>query len=482
MIAAQVRPVDWWDPYHSVPAWADALMWVLLGATVVSYVAIFVLMLHAVGEPRRQRRVFERGDMPGEEEYLWVFLVPALDEEVTIADSVGRLAGVEATHRVILVIDDGSEDRTPEILAGLDVPGLTVLRRDPPNARKGKAAGLDAAWDHLERNVLTLPEHVGRSRDHVIVCVVDADGRLSPEAPHIVAPYFGDPWTGGVQVLVRIYNRRHYLTWSQDLEFGVFGYIYQLGRSRWGTANMGGNGQFNRLSALDDVVATEDLPEGVERGPWRDRLTEDQDIGVRLLQYGWHGHQTVRTTVEQQGVTNLRRLYRQRTRWAQGAWQSIALLWRTGRISASWLARADAFVYLIMPILQVAMGLGLVLAVVFWGFFHVAFYSLWWPVLIFALGLSFFAGFAGLFVGIRRGWRGLLFAVVGIVPYMFYTWLIYPALVRALFRWAFGSGTWAKTAREPMDENLPAVSEDAEVTTEGTEGPKGSASNPSSPV
>ena len=48
-----------------------------------------------------------------------------------------------------------------------------------------------------------------------------------------------------------MYNRQHPLVWLQDVEFGVYGHLFQAGRDHWGTAGMGGNGQFNRLSALD---------------------------------------------------------------------------------------------------------------------------------------------------------------------------------------------------------------------------------------
>jgi hypothetical protein len=62
--------------------------------------------------------------------FTWVFLVPALNEEVTIRDSVQRLLDLDLAHRRVLVIDDGSDDRTPEILAAVDHPDLLVLRRD----------------------------------------------------------------------------------------------------------------------------------------------------------------------------------------------------------------------------------------------------------------------------------------------------------------------------------------------------------------
>ena len=80
---------------------------------------------------------------------------------------------------------------------------------------------------------------------------------------------------------------------------------------------MGGNGQFNRLAALDAVAD--------EEGPWRDKLTEDQDLGLRLLAAGWEGRQDLRATVDQQGLSKLRPLFRQRTRWSQGNLQAIGL-------------------------------------------------------------------------------------------------------------------------------------------------------------
>ena len=159
-----------------------------------------------------------------------------------------------------------------------------------------------------------------------------------------------------MQALVRIYNRGGFLTNMQDLEFAIYGSVYQAGKNREGTAGMGGNGQFNRLSALDSIVE--------EAGPWRDRLTEDQDIGLRLLSAGWRSHQEVRAEVHQQGVPRLRPLLRQRTRWAQGNLQSIDLLASTLRAPFSRGARLEEALYLFMPLWQTAVGLGFVTAVV----------------------------------------------------------------------------------------------------------------------
>ena len=277
--------------------------------------------------------------------WTWVFLVAALNEEITIADSVSRLLALDLANRKVIAIDDGSDDRTPEILATFSDPDLYVLRRNLPDARKGKAQALNAAYRCIGQR---LP---GVDRERVIVVVVDADGRIAPTAPHFAAAHFEDPEVGGVQALVRIYNRTGFLTQMQDVEFSVYGSVYQAGRNRDGTAGMGGNGQFNRLAALDAIVEGD--------GPWRNRLTEDQDLGLRLLAAGWKSRQEMRAVVEQQGVPRLRPLLRQRTRWAQGNLQALDLLGATWRSPFPRAARVGEVLYLLMPLWQAIAGAAL---------------------------------------------------------------------------------------------------------------------------
>ncbi|ROS76552.1 glycosyltransferase family 2 protein [Cellulomonas sp. PhB143] len=469
-----MRP-PWWQPYYGLPTTLQVVLWALL---VVAVLSMLTVVLHATAAARERRRR-PRGPVPDEADFLWVLVVPALDEEVTIADSVARLRAVRATHKVVLVVDDGSTDATPQILAGLAGPDLTVLRRDLPNARNGKAAGLDDAWRYVGEHVLASGAHAGFPRDRVVVGVVDADGRLGLDAPAAVAEHLGDPAVGGVQLLVRIYNRSTYLTWAQDVEFSVFGHVFQLGRSWFGTANLGGNGQFNRLSALDSVVVTRDLPLGVDRGPWRDRLTEDQDLGVRLLQAGWQGRQTTRAAVEQQGVPRLGRLYRQRTRWAQGGWQALSLLRGVRRTPGGAVARLDAAVYLLTPLVQLALGLGLVLAVVL-VVYRVPLYTRYWPVVVFFVALSFGPGLLGLLAR-GSGLRGVLGAVLGVLPYTLYSWLVYPVVASGMVRQAVGRTSWAKTARESI-RPVPSGATPSGVTPPTRPGPAGAGDGPPGPA
>jgi cellulose synthase/poly-beta-1,6-N-acetylglucosamine synthase-like glycosyltransferase len=368
--------------------------------------------------------------------WTWVFLVAALNEEITIADSVERLLALELAERKVIVIDDGSDDATPEILAGFSDPDLYVLRRELPEARQGKAEALNAAYHCIGYG---LP---GVDRERVIVVIVDADGRIAPAAPHYAAAHFEDPQVGGVQALVRIYNRSGFLTQMQDVEFSVYGGVYQAGRNRAGTAGMGGNGQFNRLSALDAISDA--------TGPWRNRLTEDQDLGLRLLAAGWKQRQELRAVVEQQGVPRLRPLLRQRTRWAQGNLQAFDLLGALWRSPFPRPARTGQVLYLLMPLWQTIVGAALICAIAL-AASGIA------PIMPSAdvLPEVYVLGFSNSVLGSLAtrhavGWRSWVRAVAVAHLYALYTWLLFPVLLRALFRQVAARRDWSRTDRVPL--------------------------------
>lgn len=403
-----------------------------------------ILAFKGKGAMRRQPA------LGGESEHLWVFFVPALNEEVTIADTVQRLVGLRVTNKIMMIIDDGSTDATPQILAGIDDPDLSVLRRDPPNAQQGKGAALNNAWVVLHERLRTDPRWSAFPADRVLVTVVDADGRLDPDFANAVAGHFHDPAIGGVQLRVEIYNTWSVLARLQDVEFRVYGALYQMGRAAWGTAGMGGNGQINRLSALDDVARYNG--EVGEAVPWRDRLTEDQDLGISLLACNWHAGQELRAAVHQQGLANPRRLLRQRTRWAQGCLQACRRMRvpLAARIPLS--AKAEYVQWLLQPIIQFYVGLMLFLSialVVVYGITALPFDEPWEVAVVLFLSLG------GTTLGCTVAWirtqsDGLWRGLAWSIPYALYSWFMMPVYIRAMFRELSGRSAWAKTAREPI--------------------------------
>src|SRR5579872_3557851 len=141
--------------------------------------------------------------LPAPTDLLFVFVLPCLNEELVIKRSLERLLSV-AGNFAVLVIDDGSDDATADIVLSAGDERVHLLRRVLPNARDGKGRALNCAYRYLmDSDVLG-----GRSHDDVVLAVIDADGRVALNALTEVAPYFRDPKVGGVQIGVRMFNAR----------------------------------------------------------------------------------------------------------------------------------------------------------------------------------------------------------------------------------------------------------------------------------
>ncbi|MFD0318560.1 glycosyltransferase family 2 protein [Streptomyces flavalbus] len=312
------------------------LMTLVASAVLVCFL-LYVLGMFALG---RKESAPGTGDGPMDP-LLFVFVLPCLDEELVIGASLERLLALPDRNWVALVVDDGSTDGTADIVGRCADPRVLLLRRTPPQARQGKGAALNAAYRHL-RTTWHTPAFAGYGADQIIVAVLDADGRLSPDALCVVAPAFRDPGVGAVQIAVRIHNAPSgLLARLQDIEFVTFTEIFQRARSRIGSAGLGGNGQFTRLSALETVG----------EAPWSRCLTEDLDLGVRLVCHGWRSHFTSRTHVAQQGLTRPRPFLRQRTRWFQGHLQCATRIPGILRAQLALRVAADLLITLTLPLL-----------------------------------------------------------------------------------------------------------------------------------
>lgn len=323
-----------------------------LGYTVIGMSAGYLALAMGAGllELRRQRAALRvQGDTAYDNPHLGrrdrrhlYALIPCLNEESVIGVTVDGLLG---PHTTVVVIDDGSDDDTSRVArrsgeqARAEGRGgeVVVVRRELPEARKGKGEALN----HGIRLVRDAVRTRGQDPRETVVCVMDADGRLSDRALAHVLPLFDDPRVGGVQLGVRIRNRRgNFLTWFQDYQFWAMAAVTQFGRNLTKTVSLGGNGQFTRLSALD----------GLGERPWSQSLTEDLDLAISLAVRGWRLRTTAHASVDQQGVSDLRRLVRQRTRWYQGhmtASRRMGEIWRAPRMRH--LAALEMFAYLLVP-------------------------------------------------------------------------------------------------------------------------------------
>lgn len=322
----------------------------VISVTFITYVFVIVV-------PFLRCRRRPAGNAAG---FSWHFFVPARDEERVIAITLDYLrASFPTTH--VWVIDDASTDTTAAIVATIAgrERNVHVVSRRLPDARTGKGEALNAAYRQLDA---WLPADADRQR--VIVGVVDADGRPAADCLDVCAAdhLFGDPDVGSVQICVRMGNRDdrrpfphrgrcanlfgRTLVRLQDLEFRAAISAIQMNRRRTRTVGLGGNGQFSRLSALDDVRAAFGRP-------WHGALLEDYELSLHLLLTGHRNEYTDDTLVDQEGLPDLRRLLTQRTRWGQGTMQCgnyLPKLWASRHVPT--IGALEAAYYLLQPWLQ----------------------------------------------------------------------------------------------------------------------------------
>jgi 1,2-diacylglycerol 3-beta-glucosyltransferase len=380
------------------------------------------------------------------------FLVPCLNEELVIGETVRRLLAEPGC--TVIVIDDGSSDQTAELAraaaAACGEPArLVVLSRSGMESRRGKGAALNAAFPVIVRDV----EARNLDPNDVIVAVMDADGRLSAGAVDAAVKLFGDASVGGVQLVVRIRDRRTLIAQFQDIEFWMISALSQFARSASGTVSLGGNGQFTRLSALQELAGD----------PWSRSLTEDLDLGLRLIAAGWRVTTTTHAFVDQQAVDTFRRLLRQRTRWYQGHMGSMRRLpdlWRSNNVNE--VAILEVTSYLLVPwlivlpwsilqqwiIYQLLVGSG-------HGIFATGLGSMPWRVTYGLLwyALSFAPNLLIGFVYARRTHAVTLRRAL-VLGHLMIAWnyVGYVAAWRAIIRMVSGRTNWNKTTRnsEPV--------------------------------
>ena len=218
-------------------------------------------------------------------------LVPAYNEEGYVGRTVASL--LEADYpdgkKRIVVVDDGSIDRTYEEARQYESETVTVVRKK----NGGKYAALNYGLLFA---------------DTELVVTVDADSVVETDALRkIVAPFEADSNVGAVASNVKLFNRDSFVTKCQTLEY-VFGInIYRRLFDHVGAVSIvpGCLGAYRR-SALDDVLGYDPHT-----------LTEDYDTTMKLLKQGYEVRFS-EAVVYTEGPDTWRDLYDQRLRWYRG--------------------------------------------------------------------------------------------------------------------------------------------------------------------
>lgn len=366
-----------------------------------------------------------------------IFVMPCLNEGLVIGASLRRLLSLDYPNFHIVVIDDGSDDDTADVVRTFDDPRLILFQRKLPNARQGKGHALNAAFKFILGGGV-LPN---LDPENTVLAVVDADGHMDPESLNYVIPAFEDTTLAGAQIGVRINNRTsNLLARMQDFEFVVYTELFQRGRVKLKSVGLGGNGQFVRVSAMQSLGPS----------PWSSSLTEDLDLGVRLTLAGYRIDYCPNVAVHQQGLESTGRWLRQRARWFQGflqGWGQLADILTRLRGSR----RVDLFYLLTSPVL-ILITTFLTLSFLTWmigfavnlvaGTAQPSWLLLWTYVLAFGPGILLSLAYRGHEPGL-----GYIKAIAFGHLYVVYSLLWVLAGWRAVWNQIRGKTGWAKTER-----------------------------------
>jgi len=221
-------------------------------------------------------------------------IVPAFNEDVVIERSILSLMHQTYTNMEIIVVDDGSNDKTYRYAKRYEGGRVKVVTK--PNG--GKSRAINFGIQHATGD---------------LIMVVDADSRLNDDAVGLMVQYFDDPIIAAVAGSVYVVNQDHIITRLQALEYIEGLNMVRNGQSLLKMVNIipGPIGMF-RLDALIKVGLYD-----------HDTYAEDCDLTLKLLAEGYAIDFESDAVAYTEAPEQLLDLIKQRYRWTRGILQAI---------------------------------------------------------------------------------------------------------------------------------------------------------------
>ena len=294
----------------AAPHWLDPSRSLLPALTLAIVLGGYGLrtVLRRAASADGSEAVSDSSDLPDAETACWPsvdVVVAARDEEAVVTRLVERLSALRypADRLSLCVVDDGSEDRTPDRLAVLQdrFPALRVIRR-PRNAGGGKSGALNAALAQTQGEWLL---------------ILDADAQLAEDQLERLIPFASGGGWSAVQMRKAVNNAEdNWLTRVQAMEMAFDSQIQQGRLAGGGVAELRGNGQLLRRDLLEACGGFNE-----------ETVTDDLDLSFRLLLHEARIGILWNPPVQEEAVETLQALWKQRQRWAEGGLQRFLDYW-----------------------------------------------------------------------------------------------------------------------------------------------------------
>lgn len=253
-------------------------------------------------------------DKPPEREGPWPFvsvMVPAHNEQAVIARSVRAMLKMDYPAFEVIVIDDGSRDRTLGALVPfMSDPRLRIVHKP---ANEGKAMALNDA----------IPLARGE-----ILMGLDADAEPDPQLLRWIVPHFDSPRVAAVTGNPRVRNTDTFLARLQAIEFSSIISLLRRAQRVWG-----------RVVTVSGVVAAVRRSAVMDVGGYSPEMpTEDIELTWKLQKRFYDVRYEPRAICWMTVPLSYKALYRQRLRWARGLMQvlhkhrDVMTNWKTRRL------------------------------------------------------------------------------------------------------------------------------------------------------
>ena len=228
-------------------------------------------------------------------------IIPAYNEEKNIRETLQSVLSADYPDRFeILVVDDGSKDRTAEIVKGFakstrySYAAVKLVK----GTHQGKAKAVNLAMRYAKGDILA---------------ILDADTLIEKDSlKKLVAP-FGERNVGAVATTLRVKKSLNPLTWFQHFEYAVsssWRYIVD---------------KVNGLCIVPGFCAFRKSALGKVGGFKGDTAVEDYDICLHLMKAGY----SIKMAPEAIAVTKVPEtfsgLVKQRIRWNRGTIQTLRI-------------------------------------------------------------------------------------------------------------------------------------------------------------
>jgi cellulose synthase/poly-beta-1,6-N-acetylglucosamine synthase-like glycosyltransferase len=278
-------------------AWLD--VWFVASAILIWFMIGYQFALFVAGLAYSRRYAHRAATEPADGWPSVSIVVPARNEARVIAQTIRALAALDypSNRFDITIVDDGSTDETPDIVAAMasSDPRIRCFRVPAAEAGGGKARALNRVFPELR---------------HDLIAVYDADNRPEPlSLRRLVAEMVHTPRLAAAVGKFRTLNRdRTLLTRFINIEGLAFQWIVQAGRcALLGVTTLPGTNFVIRRDVIDEV------------GGWDpEALTEDAELSIRIYETGRRIRFVPNAVTWEQEPERLGVWFRQRRRWARG--------------------------------------------------------------------------------------------------------------------------------------------------------------------